>query len=66
MLTGPVGINVLSQFIHRSQTHYRSPSEPERRHRTEPVMKPDQELVQASLVYNVLQVTVPETQHRVC
>lgn len=53
---------MLSQFIHRAQTHYWSPPEPERRHVTELIMKPDQELVQAALVYNVLQVTIPKEQ----
>lgn len=64
LLTGPVGVDMLPQFIHRAETHYRSPSEPERRHRTEAIMKPDQELVQASLAYDVLQVTIPKKQRK--
>lgn len=58
LLTGPVGVNVLSQLVHSAQADHWSPTEPERCHRPKLIMKAHQELVQASSVHYVLQIPI--------
>lgn len=60
--TAVVGIDMLPELLHGAQTDHGPAAEPERSHGPELLVQTDQELVETSSSYYVLQVSISEKE----